>query len=170
MDKSLCQRASTTIVGSMKRLGQATKFTRPFLRLSSAPQHPALHSYPLIITRIHRPPPTSSKSLQRLAFEEDESIKQARHEADMARKAAAQELELEHEVRSLEVRRQYAVGLLSSSGTPASVLYPANDPNGPLEKPDTVSSGELLPFHAADAVGNQRGGDESGDVKKEREG
>lgn len=119
-----------------------------------------------------KPPP---KSLQRLAFEEEESIKQARHEADMARKAAAQELELKHEVRLLEVRRQYAAGLPLSSATPSSVLYPPYDPNGPLEtpdtliRPDTVFSGELLPFHAADAVGNQRGGDESGDIKRERE-
>ena len=54
------------------------------------------------------------------------------------------------------------------------MLYPSQDPNGLLEipdtliMPDTVSSGELLSFHAADAVGSQRGGDESGDVKRER--
>lgn len=112
------------------------------------------------------PPPKSS---QRLAFEEEESTKQARHKADMARKAAAQKLELDHEVRLLEVRRQYAAGSLSFNTTPSSVLYPPYDPNGPLEIPDMVFMKESLPVHAAALVDKQRGRDGDGGIKREKE-
>ena len=112
------------------------------------------------------PPPKSS---QRLAFEEEESIKQARHEADMARKAAAQKLELDHEVRLLEARRQYAAGSLSVNSTPSSVLYPPYDPNGPLEIPEMVFMKESVPVHAAAVVGKQRGRDGDEGIKREKE-
>ncbi|CAF9906776.1 MAG: hypothetical protein ALECFALPRED_002642 [Alectoria fallacina] len=135
-------------------------FAKPSLRLSSAPQRPALPTYPLIITRTHRTPS------QILATSR---IRRRRDEADMARKAAAQKLELDHEVRLLEVRQQYAAGSLSFNTTPSSVLYPPYDPNGPLEIPDMVLMKESLPVHAAAVVGKQRGRDGDGEIKREKE-
>lgn len=110
---------------------------------------------------------TPPKSSQRLAFEEEESIKQARHEADMARRAAVQKLELEHEVRLLEVRRQSS--LLPSNATSSSVLLPPYDPNRPLEIPNYVSVEAPLTTNAPAAVnGNQgRGGEQR--IKKEED-
>ena len=53
--------------------------------------------------------------------------------------------------------------------TPSSVLYPPYDPNGPLEITDMVLMKESLPVHAAAAVGKQRGRDEDGGIKREKE-
>ena len=138
----------------------------PDLRSESSQRH---STQPSNITRLSSLEPTGapSKSLQRLAFEEEGSIKQARHEADMARKAAMQKLELEHETCLLDLRRQYAVGLPSSNATPSSVLYPPYNPNEPLEIPDTVFGSEFLPVHTAAAVDEQRGG--AGNEKINRE-
>lgn len=145
----------------------------PNLRYDSLQRHSTQSSNPTRLSSLELTD-NSPKLSQRLAFEEEESIKQARHEADMARKAAAQKLELEHEVRLLEIRRQYAVGLPSSNALPSSVLYPPYDPNGPLDipdtvfRPDTLFGGELLPVHAAATVGKQRGGDGNGGIKMEK--
>lgn len=87
----------------------------------------------------------------------------------MARKAAAQKLELEHEIRLLEVRRHFAAGLLTSNATPSSVLYPPYDLNEYLKIPDAVSLVESLPVYAAAAVGVQQDEHGNGAIKTEKE-
>ena len=79
----------------------------------------------------------------------------------MARKAAAQKLDLEHEARLLEMRRQYTTGLLPSNATSSPVSFPPYDPNGPLGIPNYVSVKAPLTTDApAFMSGNQgRGGE-----------
>lgn len=126
------------------------------LRSGSLQRHSTQPSNPTRLSSFE-PADTLMKSSQRLAFEEEESIKQARHEADMARKAAAQKLELEHEARLLEMRRQYNKSMLPSNTTSSSVFYPPYDPNGPLEIPDYLSAETSLTMNAPAAVSGYQG-------------
>ena len=59
------------------------------------------------------------------AFDEEEFIHQKRHEAEMARKVAVQKLEFDHEMRLLELRRQYSSDLLPSKSALSPPAYPS---------------------------------------------